>query len=166
LEAQSVFDDVMFPIIDRWAARLDRYRAQRMLRQCRRVGKNVEVRMPVFVYHPQNLELGDDIGIGEYVMLRASGGLRLGSRVLIATRAVLTTREHPIALPRLRVIEDAPIVVEDDVWIGAGAIVLPGTTIGRGSIVGAGAVVTHDVEPFTIVGGVPARPIGTVPRPE
>lgn len=137
-----------------------------MLRRCRRVGQNVQVRQPVLVYHPENLELGDDIGIAEYVVLRASGGLRIGSRVLIATGAVLTTRGHPIALPRLRETEDGPIVVEDDVWIGAGAIVLPGTTIGRGSIVAAGAVVSHDVLPFTIVGGVPARSIGAVPRSE
>jgi acetyltransferase-like isoleucine patch superfamily enzyme len=51
----------------------------------------------------------------------------------------------------------APIIIEDDVWVGFQAIILPGVTIGRSSIVGAGAVVTRDVEPHSIVGGVPAR---------
>jgi acetyltransferase-like isoleucine patch superfamily enzyme len=61
------------------------------------------------------------------------------------------------------VCEDAAVAIEDDVWIGAGAIVLPGVIIGRGAIVAAGAVVTRSVDPFTIVGGVPATPIGVVP---
>jgi acetyltransferase-like isoleucine patch superfamily enzyme len=54
----------------------------------------------------------------------------------------------------------APITIEDDAWIGAGAIVLPGVTVGRGAVVAAGAVVTKDVESFTIVGGVPSVVIG------
>jgi galactoside O-acetyltransferase len=120
--------------------------------------------MPVLVYHPELLELDDECAIAEHVVLRASGGMRLGKRVLIATSAILTTRGHPLALPRYGVTEDAPIVVEDDVWIGAGAIVLPGVSIGRAAVVAAGAVVTGDVAPFTIVGGVPARLIGEVPR--
>ena len=53
--------------------------------------------------------------------------------------------------------DDAPVVVEDDVWIGAGAIILKGVTVRRGSIVAAGAVVTRDVEPYSIVAGVPAK---------
>lgn len=60
---------------------------------------------------------------------------------------------------------DAPIMVEDEVWIGAGAIITPGVTIGRGAVVGAGAVVTRDVPPRTFVGGVPARVIRTIDYP-
>ncbi|HOG45113.1 MAG TPA: acyltransferase [Anaerolineae bacterium] len=118
--------------------------------------------MPVVVYDPQSLRLGDCVDIGEFVVLRASGGLTIGSRVLIAAHAVLTTRGHPKTLPRYGQIEDAPLLVEDDVWIGAGAIVLPGVSVGRGAIVAAGAVVTHSVPPFCIVAGVPARPVGEV----
>ncbi|WP_165251625.1 DapH/DapD/GlmU-related protein [Adlercreutzia sp. ZJ304] len=56
-------------------------------------------------------------------------------------------------------LEPAPIHIEDDVWIGSGAIVLPGVRIGRGSVVAAGAVVTKDVPSMTVVGGIPAKPI-------
>jgi acetyltransferase-like isoleucine patch superfamily enzyme len=98
--------------------------------------------MPVIIYHPEGLSLGDEVDVGEFVVLRASGGLTIGSRVLIAAHAVITTRGHPEEPPRHGRVVDAPVIIEDDVWIGAGAIVLPGVSIGRGSIVAAGAVVT------------------------
>ena len=144
--------------------RLRHYEARQMLARCKQVGESVRLRMPVSIYHPEHLVLGSRIDIGEYVVIRASGGVTIGDRVLVAAHAVITSREHPVRLPRFGVTEDAPIVIEDDVWIGAGAVVLPGVTLGRGSIVGAGAVVTADVEPFSIVGGVPAKPIGRVPQ--
>ena len=119
--------------------------------------------MPVVVYAPECLEIGSQVDIGEFVVLRANGGLRIGDRVLIAAHATLTTRGHPLELPRFGKTVDASIVVEDDVWIGAAAVILPGVRVGKGAVVGAGAVVTKDVEAGTVVGGVPARPISSVP---
>lgn len=119
--------------------------------------------MPVTIYAPDHLELGDQVDIGEFTHIRADGGVRIGNRVLIASHVVITSRAHPTVLPRYGIVEDAPVVIEDDVWIGAGAIVLPGVTVGRGAIIGAGAVVTKSVEPRTIVAGVPAKQIGQVP---
>ena len=132
--------------------------AARLVAQCRTAGL-VRLRMPVVISDPGNLEFGDQVDVGEFTHLRANGGLRIGSRVLIAAHVTITTREHPTELPRYGVTEDAPVVIEDDVWIGAGAIVLPGVTIGRGAVIAAGAVVTANVEPFTVAAGVPARPI-------
>lgn len=131
--------------------------AARLLESCASTGTDVRLRMPVVLYAPEALTLGSHIDIGEFCVLRANGGMRIGDRVLIAAHAVLTTRGHPEELPRWGKTLDAPIVVEDDVWIGSHATVLPGVTIGRGAIVAAGAVVTRDVEPLTIVAGVPAR---------
>ncbi len=145
-----------------WLARVRDHEARRLLERCRRRGDNVRLRMPLTIYHPEQLTLGSRIDIGEYTHIRASGGVTIGDRVLIAAGAVITSREHPTGLPRFAVVADAPVVIEDDVWIGAGAIVLPGVTIGRGAIVGAGAVVTAAVAPFTVVGGVPARVIGSL----
>ena len=139
--------------------------AARLLSRCRCAG-DVRLRMPVVIYAPERLELGDTIDIGEFTHIRADGGVRIGDRVLIASRVTIASRAHPIPLPRWGVTKDAPIVIEDDVWLGAGAIVLPGVTIGRGSVVAAGAVVTKSIEPFTLVAGVPARPIRQVPEGE
>jgi acetyltransferase-like isoleucine patch superfamily enzyme len=135
-----------------------------MLQRCAGVGQKVRLRAPVIIYAPERLEIGDSVDVGEFTHIRANGGVRIGSRVLIASHVVITSRAHPVALPRYGQNEDAPIVIEDDVWIGAGAIVLPGVTVGRGSIVAAGAVVTKSVQPYTIAGGVPAREIGQVPN--
>src|SRR5207244_2064528 len=107
--------------------------AERLLASCRCSGEHVRFRMPVVIYAPEQLEIGTQVDIGEWTHIRANGGVRIGSRVLIASSVIITSRGHPAALPRYGQVEDAPIVIDDDVWIGAGAIVLPGVTIGRGA---------------------------------
>lgn len=150
----------------RFARAVREYEARRMLGQCRSVGSDVRLRTPVTIYHPGSLSFGDQVDVGEYVVIRASGGVTVGSRVLIAAHAVIASRQHPTTLPRWGVTEDGPITIEDDVWIGSGAVLLPGVTIGRGAVVAAGAVVTGDVAPFTVVGGVPARLIKQIASEE
>ncbi len=154
----------LFDAAARFSARLRDHEGRQLLRRCQASGVTVRLRMPVTIYDPGRLTLGDRVDIGEYTHIRANGGVTIGSGVLIAAGVIITSREHPVALPRFAVTADAPVIVGDDVWIGAGAVILPGVTIGRGAVVAAGAVVTKAVEPFTIVGGVPARVIGTVPE--
>lgn len=156
----------MLSAIAEWLVRAaERRRAATLLAQTARHGKAVKLRMPIVIYSPEQLTLGDQVDIGEFTHLRASGGLRIGSRVLIAAHVTITTREHTVELPRWSVTTDGPVTIEDDVWIGAGAVVLPGVTIGKGAVVAAGAVVTASVEPFTLVAGVPARAIKTIADP-
>ena len=138
------------------------YEHKQVLEQCAAVGRRVRLRLPVVIYDPDQLRIGDDVDIGEFSHLRASGGLTIGSRVLMASHVVITTRAHPLMPPRSNVTTDAPVRIEDDVWIGAGAIVLPGVTVGAGAVIGAGAVVTDNVAPMTVVAGVPARTIRQV----
>jgi acetyltransferase-like isoleucine patch superfamily enzyme len=147
----------------RWIRTAVEVEQHQLLTRCASRGTGVKLRMPVVIYHPEALALGDDVDIGEFTHIRASGGITIGNRVLIAAHVVITSREHPLELPRFGVTTDASVRIDDDVWIGAGAIVLPGVTIGRGAIVAAGAVVTRDVPPMTVVGGVPAKMIREVP---
>ena len=150
--------------IDRLLRLIDHHRADMLLARCRSVGRGVRLRMPVVIYHPERVSIGDHVDIGEFVILRARAGLTIGNRVLIAAQVGITTVNHPVTPPRHGKNEGAPVTIEDDVWIGANALVLPGVTIGRGAIVGGGAVVSKDVPPFTIVAGVLAVPIGAVPK--
>ena len=90
--------------------------------------------------------------------------IRIGSDVSIGPEAAMLTLGHDPRSPEFAD-RGGPVTIGDHVWIGFRAIVLPGVTIGEGAVVGAGAVVSRDVEPFTIVAGNPARPIGERPQP-
>ena len=107
--------------------------------------------------------LGNDVFIGEEILiideLSDRGMLMIGDRAAVSSRTTFVTVSYPneaqicTQLPETR----GPIVIGADAWLGAGCIILPAIQIGRGAVVGAGAVVTADVPDFTIVGGVPAR---------
>ena len=112
--------------------------------------------------------IGERSTVGRGTEVVANGGsITIGSDVRIAARCFLSTANHRFADPGVPIARQGfdvrPVLIEDDVWIGFGACILPGVTIGRGSIVGAGAVVTKDVPAGSIVGGVPARIIGRRP---
>lgn len=95
-------------------------------------------------------------------------GVRIGARVQVGPRVSFETMGHGLDyVPgKGRGRTSAPIVVEDEVWIGANAVILQGVTIGRGAVVAAGAVVHRDVAPYSLVGGVPARLIRHLARPD
>ena len=88
--------------------------------------------------------------------------MTLGDGCLVGHNVVFATLNHDVDPARRAVMYPAPIVVGRDVWIGSNATILRGVTIGDGAIIAAGAVVTKDVPPRTVVGGIPARPIRTV----
>lgn len=115
----------------------------------------------VTIWFPEGVSIGGGSMVGENCFLDGFGGLTIGRHVLIAHNSSLIAEDHGFATRRIPIRYQpktaAPIVVEDDVWIGCGARVLKGVRIGRGAIVAAGAVVTQDVPPYAIVGGVPAR---------
>jgi acetyltransferase-like isoleucine patch superfamily enzyme len=113
----------------------------------------------VEVFHPTRLVVGRNTIVGPHCLLDARGGIELGDNVNISSHTRFMTAKHLVQDPDF-VAEFAPAVVEDQVWIALGATVLGGVRIGEGAVVAAGAVVTRDVAPFTIVAGTPARPIG------
>ena len=104
-------------------------------------------------------EIGDHSVINRRCTLDARMGLRIGHNVNVSAEAYLLTYTHDPQSPTFAC-KGGPIVVEDHAWIGIRAIVMPNVRIGEGAVVAAGAVVTRDVAPYAIVGGVPARPIG------
>lgn len=111
------------------------------------------------VISPQNLSIAGNCHIGRFCQIDARGGIRLGRNVVIASHTLLITADHDPQAPdfdgRL-----GEIRIEDRVWIGSRAVILRGVTIGEGAVVSAGSVVHRDVPAWTIVGGVPAGPVG------
>lgn len=107
------------------------------------------------------IRIGRDSLIGEYNVLRGQGGISIGDRVYTAPNVQILAVNHVFDDPARPMIEQGitaqGIVVEDDVWVGAGAIITDGVRVGKGAVVAAGAVVTEDAPPHTVVGGVPAK---------
>lgn len=112
-------------------------------------------------YHQNTMEIGRDTWIGQGCFLHSAGGLTIGRAVGIGPMVKILTSQHAADETRLPVLHTkldfAPVVIEDGADIGVGSIVLPGVRIGEGAIVGAGAVVTRSVPPYTVVAGVPAK---------
>jgi acetyltransferase-like isoleucine patch superfamily enzyme len=112
-----------------------------------------------------SIEIGSDCSINAYSVIYGSGGLRIGNGVRIAAHTVIIPSNHVFSDPD-KLIKDQGlslkgIIIEDDVWIGAGARILDGVVVGKGTVVGAGAVVTRSTEPYSVVAGVPAQNISS-----
>ena len=124
-----------------------------------KIGKNSYIHMGVRFFLPINITIGEGTIIGDHVFLDGRAFLRIGNNVDIASQVLIYNSEHDVDSEGFDPIEE-PVEIADYVFIGPRAIILPGVKIGRGAVIGAGAVVTKDVEPFKIVGGVPAKVIG------
>lgn len=153
------------------------------LEQFKALGENVIFEPGVLVFHPENISLGTNVYIGHTTILKgyhknemtigdntwigqgcffhSAGGIVIGQNVGIGPHVKIITSFHKEEGIEASIlfsgIEFAPVVIEEDCDIGIGAIILPGVRIGRGSQIGAGAVVTKDVAPYSVSAGVPAR---------
>jgi acetyltransferase-like isoleucine patch superfamily enzyme len=109
------------------------------------------------------ISIGEGTYLNRHTMLDAHLEISIGRNCMIGPFCYLTDANHGRVagtLVKEQKMEAMPVVIEDDVWLGAGVVVLPGVRLGRGCVIGAGAVVTHDVPAEAIVAGVPAAPIG------
>ena len=128
-----------------------------MLKHC---GKHVNIEQGAR-FSPR-VSLGDYSGIG--VHAKIYGTCTIGKYVMMGEECTIITRNHAYARTDIPMMEqgfetERPVVIEDDVWIGDRVTIMPGVHVGTGAIIGAGSVVTRDVEPYAIVAGVPARKI-------
>lgn len=130
-----------------------------------KIGKGSTIHMRARIYDPRYIEIGEDTIIGEKVSLDgrkqlrdSHGGLVIGNHVDIASEVMIWTSQHDLRSERWLAMEEK-VVIDDYVFIGPRAIILPGVHIGKGAVIAAGAVVTKDVPAMQIVAGVPAKMI-------
>lgn len=130
------------------------------------IGSGSTLHMMGRIYDPRHITIGEDSIVGEKFTLdgrrqlsNSEGGITIGNHVDIASEVMIWTSQHDIRDPKFKAIE-APVIIEDYVFLGPRSIILPGVTIGKGAVVAAGAVVTKNVPALTIVAGVPAKEIG------
>jgi acetyltransferase-like isoleucine patch superfamily enzyme len=123
------------------------------------IGVGSSIHTGATFYDPSNIVIGKDTIIGEGVALDGRDKLHIGDHVDFATDVMVYNCQHDIHDPEFKAVPQ-PVMIEDYVFVGPRAIILPGVKLGKGAVVAAGAVVTKDVEQFAIVGGVPAKVIG------
>ena len=126
----------------------------------------VRIRQPFYMDFGKNIEFGENVFVNASVHMQDQGGIRIGNNALIGHQVVFATLDHDLATDRRGDLHPAPIILEDDVWIGANSVILKGITIGEGSVVAAGSVVTKDIPKKVVVGGNPARVIKNYKRRE
>ena len=109
----------------------------------------------------EGLTMGNNSNIGPYNYIGCSGKITIGNNVMLAPRVSIYAEnhvfDHPEILIRDQGVEKKEVIIEDDCWIAANSILLAGVTIGKGSVVAAGSVVTENVPPYSVVAGVPAK---------
>jgi maltose O-acetyltransferase len=123
------------------------------------IGQNSIIEPPFHCSYGQHIHIGDRVYLNFMCTIFDNNEVHIGNHVMIGPVVQIYTAAHPVeAEPRIQGFEEAkPIVIEDNVWLGGGAIILPGVRIGRNAVVGAGAVVPRDVPANTVVVGNPAR---------
>lgn len=130
------------------------------LKKC---GTNLQVMPGFIVKFPENLSIGNNVTINRNVFITARDDIYIGNNVLIGQNTIINSGNHEFVNPKILINKQGhsseKIIIGSDVWIGANCSILKGVKIGNGAVVGAGSVVTKNIEPYTVVGGVPAKKI-------
>ncbi len=132
-----------------------------LVEQC---GPGLDFRPPIYLEYRERVRFGTNVFINANLMILGSGEVTIGNNALIGPDSRFYTVNHAFDVETRREGWERafPIVLEDDVWLGGSVVICPGVTIGRGSVVAAGSVVTKDVPPMSVVGGNPARVLKTL----
>jgi len=125
------------------------------------VGKWVTFYPGIKIGYAKKLKIGNYVDIAWGVIITTKGGVEIGDRTLIGYRSQIISANHVIPENKEKIFysghSSSKIIIGNDVWIGANSIITPGVKIGEGAVIAAGSVVTKNVKPFSIVGGVPAK---------
>lgn len=145
----------------RWVGHIPSHTLRRICYQLVgiKMGKGATIHMWANFFNPRGVVIGEDTIIGDHCFLDGRDSLKIGNHTDIASQVLIYNSEHDLEDENFKAIT-ASVEIGDFVFIGPRAIILPGVRVGDGAVVAAGAVVTKDVEPFTIVGGIPAKEIG------
>ncbi len=126
------------------------------------VSENFGLFPPFYTDFGKNIHIGENVFINSGVTMQDQGGIWIGDNCLIGHHVMFATLNHGLAVSDRATLYPKPIRVENNVWIGANAVILQGVTIGEGAVIAAGAVVTKDVPAHCIAAGVPAKPVRTI----
>jgi maltose O-acetyltransferase len=139
------------------------FKRQLLMWRGAKVGRNPKFFRNLWIDGYHGLTIGDFVFINYGCMLQATGTIRIDDYVLLGPGVTILSANHDTSRDKLMRTSGAvpkPVHIEAEAWLGARCIITPGVTVGRGAIVAAGAVVTKNIEPYMIVGGVPAVVIG------
>lgn len=112
-----------------------------------------------------SIKIGSSSSVNQYVIMNGEGGISIGDNVMVAAFCSMFAANHniervDIPIAHQGMVTKGGIIIEDDVWLGTHSVILDGVTVKQGSVVAAGSVVTCNAEPFSIIGGIPAKVIG------
>lgn len=130
-----------------------------------RIGKNAIIHFKTEIREPTKLIIGKGSIIGDNAILDARSGLKIGDNVNLSSNVSIYTLQHDHRDPYFACLQNRrmEVVIGNRVWLGSNVIVLPGVTIGEGAVCCAGCVVTKDIDSYTVVAGIPAKPVGKRP---
>ncbi len=123
------------------------------------------IRRNCHIFRPWKMKIGKNISLGRFSSINAVGGIEFGDNVRVGPGVMISTLNHRFENKKVPIVKQGAkygkVVIGSDVWVGGNASIMAGINIGEGAVIAAGAVVTHHVEAYTVVAGVPARKIKT-----
>jgi maltose O-acetyltransferase len=161
---KASFRSIAYSLANRLLVIVQNAQRTRLISSFKSCGQNVSVYMPVCIDGAENVEVGNNVGIAPFVHMWGGGGIKIGDGVMIGAHTAITSQGHDHTKECMYgTLTQNPVVIEDGAMIGTHCIILPGVTIGKGAVVGAGSVITANVKPQTIV--VTGRNWQEWPRP-
>ena len=161
---KAFFRPIVYFLANRLAVIFQNSQRANLITSFKSCGQKVTVYMPVRIDRADNVEVGTNVAIGPFVHMWGGGGIKIGNGVMIGAHTAISSEGHDHTKECMYgTLTQNPVVIEDSAVIGTHCIILPGVTIGKGAVVGAGSVITMNVEAHTIV--VTGRKREEWPRP-